>query len=155
MTGSCAAKSSAVVGLGVGHASREQAVGDGLGVHIGEAAGVEVVDQRLAERLHQAGDRPVLRLDGEDRADPVANGSRELRQLLRERLRRRDDLAVAELERRAPPLAPRLVVPLLLGAWPREPLDQGVRRVLEVERRVQVVPREHLERRQVVPLRVA
>ena len=37
----------------VGDARREQAVGDGLRVHVGEAVGVEVVDQRRLERLHE------------------------------------------------------------------------------------------------------
>src|SRR3989304_3264345 len=43
----------------VGDARREQAVSDGLRVHVGEAVGVEVVDQRLLERLHQPGERTL------------------------------------------------------------------------------------------------
>src|SRR5439155_123352 len=39
----------------VGDARREQAVGDGLGIHVGEAVGVEVVDQCFLERLHELG----------------------------------------------------------------------------------------------------
>jgi hypothetical protein len=46
--GSCACGGEVVGRLpcAVGDARREQAVGDGLRVHVGEAVGVEVVDQR-------------------------------------------------------------------------------------------------------------
>ena len=51
--------------LRVGDARREQAIGDGLRIHICEAVGVEVVDQRLLERLHELGERANLGLDGQ------------------------------------------------------------------------------------------
>ena len=39
-------------------------LGDGLRLHVGEAVGVEVVDQRRLERIHRLGERPLLGLDG-------------------------------------------------------------------------------------------
>ena len=80
---------------GIGDAGREQAVGDGLGVHVGEAALVEVVDERGLERLHELGEPAGLGLDGERRPDAVADGAGEFGQALRELLRGADDLAVA------------------------------------------------------------
>ena len=80
------------VGLGVGHARREKAVGDGLGIHIREAAGVEIVDQRPLEGLHQLCDGAVFGLDGKDGADPFTDLPRKLRQLHGESLRGLDNL---------------------------------------------------------------
>ena len=110
----------------VGDARREQAVGDGLRVHVGEAVGVEVVDQRLLERLHQLGERARLGLDGERGLDAVADGARQLGQPDRELLRGGDDLAVAQGEGRAPALAPRLDVGVVVG--PGELLASAPRR---------------------------
>ena len=72
---------------GVGDAGREQAVGDGLGVHVGEAGLVQVVDERGLERLHELGERAGLGLDGERRPDTVADRAGQLGQALGELLR--------------------------------------------------------------------
>ncbi len=132
----------------VGDARREQAVGDGLRVHVGEAVGVEVVDQRLLERLHELGERAVVGLDGERGLDAVADGAGQLGQADREFLRGGDDLAVAQGEGGAPALAPGLDVGVVVG--PGEVLGQLLGDGVEVQRRVEVVPAEHLEGRQVV-----
>ena len=42
--------------LGVRYARREQPVCDGLRHHVGECAGIKVMQQRLAERLHELSD---------------------------------------------------------------------------------------------------
>ena len=73
--------------LRVRDARREQAVGDGLRVHVGEAVGVEVVDQRLLERLHELGERAGLGLDGERGLNTVADGASQFGQADREFLR--------------------------------------------------------------------
>ena len=57
----------------VGDARREQAIGDGLRVHVGEAVGVQVVDECRLERLHESGQRPLVGLDGERSLDAVAD----------------------------------------------------------------------------------
>ena len=106
----------------VGDARREQAVGDGLRVHVGEAVGVEVVDQRLLERLHELRERAALGLDGERGLDAVADGAGQLGQADRELLRGGDDLAVAQGEGGAPALAPGLGVGVVV--WPGEMLGQ-------------------------------
>ena len=133
---------------GVGDAGREQAVGDGLGVHVGKAGLVQVVEERGLERLHELGKRAGLGLDGERRPDAVADGAGQLGQVLGELLRGGDDLAVAQCEGRAPALAPGVGVVLVVG--PGEVIAQLAGDGVEVERRVEVVPSEHLEGRQVV-----
>ena len=133
---------------GVGNAGREQAVGDGLGVHVGEAGLVQVVDERGLERLHELGELAGLGLDGERRPNAVADGAGQLGQALGELLRGADDLAVAQCEGRAPALAPGVGVVLVVG--PSEVIAQLSGDGVEVERRVEVVPSEHLEGRQVV-----
>ena len=106
--------------LRVRDAGREQPVGDRLGVHVGEPVGVEVVDERLPERLHQLASpgRPRSR-SSSTRLIRSRMRAGQLGEPLGELLRGRDDLAVAQLEGRAPPLAPCLVVALVLGAATR------------------------------------
>ena len=79
----------------IGYTGREQAVGDGLGVHVGEVVGAQVVQQCLPERLHQLGDRPSCRLDGEHGAHLTADGAGQGGQTHRQGARRRDHFAVA------------------------------------------------------------
>ena len=50
---------------GVGDTGREQTIGDGLGVHVGEAGLVQVLDKGRLERLHEFGEWPGLSLDGQ------------------------------------------------------------------------------------------
>ena len=133
---------------GVGDAGREQAVGDGLGVHVGEAGLVQVVDECGLERLHELGERAGLGLDGERRPDTVADRAGQLGQALGELLRGRYDLAVAQCEGSTPALAPGVGVVLVVG--PGEVRAQLAGDGVEVERRVEVVPAEHLEGGQVV-----
>ena len=133
---------------GIGDAGREQAVGDGLGVHVGEAGLVQVVDERGLERLHELGEWPGLGLDGQRRPGAVADRAGQLSQALGELFRGGDDLAVAQLEGGAPALAPSVGVVLVVG--PSKVVGQLVGDSVEVERRVEVVPSEHLQGRHVV-----
>ena len=133
---------------GVGDAGREQAVGDGLSVHVGEAGLVQVVDERGPERLHELGERPGLGLDGHCRPDAVTDRAGKLGQALGELLRGGYDLAVAQFEGGAPVLAPSVGVVLVVG--PGEVVGQLLCDSVEVERRIEVVPSKHLEGGQVV-----
>ena len=91
---------------------------------------------------------PRLGLDGERRLDAVADGACQLGQADREFLRGRDDLAVAQREGGAPALAPGLDVGVVVG--PGEMLGQFSGDGVEVQRRVEVVPAEHFQGRQIV-----
>jgi len=51
----------------IGDARREQAVGDGLRIHVREAVGIEVMHQRRLECLHEAGEQAFISLDRECR----------------------------------------------------------------------------------------
>ena len=134
---------------GVGDARGEQAVGDGLGVHVGEAGLVQVVDKRGPERLHEFGERPRLGLNGQRRPDAVTDRAGQLGQALGEFLRGGYYLAVAQRERGAPVLAPGIGV-VALVVRPGEVVGQLAGDGVEVERRVEVVPAEYLEGGQVV-----
>ena len=135
---------------GIGYAGREQAVGNGLGVHVGEVVGAQIVQQRLPERLHQPGDRPARRLDGEDVAHPAADGAGQGGQTHRQDARRRDHFAVAQREGGAPPLTPG--VDVLLVGRPSETVGQIGGYGVEAQRGVTIIPAQHLERRQVAPV---
>ena len=117
-------------------------------VHVGEAGLVQVVDERGLERLHEPGERAGLGLDGERRPDAVADGAGQLGQALGELLRGADDLAVAQCEGGAPALAPSVGIALVVG--PSEVVGQLAGDGVEVKRRVEVVPSEHLEGGQIV-----
>ena len=106
------------------------------------------MDERSLERLHELDERPGLGLDGQHRPDAVPDRAGQLGEALGELLRGGYDLAVAQCEGRAPALAPGLGVVLVVG--PGEVVGQLVGDVIEVERRVEVVPTEHLECGQVV-----
>ena len=104
--------------------------------------------QRRLERLHQLGERTSLGLDGERCLDAVADGAGQLGQADREvarvvmtsRWRRvKAERQFSRQPRRRSRLPARQDVGKLLG-------DS-----IEVQRRVEVVPAEHLEGRQVVP----
>ena len=133
---------------GVGDAGREQAVGDGLRVHVGEAGLVQVVDERGLERLHELVEPPGLGLDGERGPDAVADRAGQVGQAFGELLRGGDDLAVAQCEGSAPALPPGVGVAVVVG--PGEVLGQLAGYLVEVERRIEVVPSEHLEGGQVI-----
>ena len=135
---------------GVCDTSREQPVCDGLGVHVGEAGPVQILNESGLERLHELGERAGLGLDGEGASGPVADGASEGRQALGEPLRGGDDLTVAQREGRAPVLAPSVGVVLVVG--PCQMVSQLTGDGIEMERRVEVVPAEHLERREIVAL---
>ena len=66
-------------------------------------------------------------------------------------LRGGDDLAMAQREGSTPSLAPGVDVGLVV--WPREMLCQFSGDVVEVQGCIEVVPAEHLQRRQVVSVR--
>ena len=89
-----------------------------------------------------------LGLDGQRRLDAVADRACQLGQALGEVPRGGYDLEMAQLEGGAPALAPGVGVALVVG--PGEVVGQLAGDVVEVERRVEIVPAEHLERRQVV-----
>ena len=135
---------------GVGDAGGEQPVRNGLGIHVGEASLVQIVDERGLERLHELRERAGLGLDGDGGLGPVPDRTGERRQTLGELLRGGDDLAVAQREGGAPALAPRNGVVLVVG--PCEMVGQLAGDGIEMERRVEIVPAEHLERRQVVAI---
>jgi hypothetical protein len=132
----------------VGDARREQAVGNGLRVHVGEAVGVEVVDERLLERLHQLGERALVGLDGERGLESIADVAGQFGQPDRKFFRGGDHLAVAERERGAPALAPGFGIAVIGG--PGEVLAQFAGHGVEVQRGIAVVPAEHLEGWQIV-----
>ena len=134
----------------IGDTSGEQAVGDGLSVHVGEVVSAQVVQQRLPERLHQPGDLPARRLDGEHGADAAADRAGQRGQPHRQRLRRSDSLSVAQRERGTPLRTPGLDV-VFVGR-PRQPLGQLGGNRVQVQGRVRVLPAQHLERRQVAPV---
>ena len=136
--------------LRIGYTSGEQAVGDGLGVHVGEAISAQIVQQRLSECLHQLGDRPARRLDGEHRADPVTDGPGQPGQAHGQRPRGGDHFPVAKRKDGTPLLAPG--VDVFFVGRPREPVGQFGGNRVEVQCRVTVVPAEHLERGQIVPV---
>ena len=134
----------------IGYARREQAVGDGLGVHVGEVINAQIVQQRLPKRLHQLGDRPARRLDGEHGADAVADGAGQRGQPHGQCLRGRDHLSVANREGGTPLLAPG--VDVIFVGRPRQPLGQLGGYGVQAQGRVRVLPAQHLERRQVAPV---
>ena len=103
------------IGPEVCDASREQAVGDGLGIHVGKAIDVEVVDQCFLEGLHQLRDSPLVSLDCEDGLDPVADATRQLGQCRSERFRGLDHLVGAQAEGGAPFLTPPIDVRFISG----------------------------------------
>ena len=135
----------------VGDACGQQPVCDGLGVHIGETGLVQVVHQRGLECLHELRERAGLGLDGKRRPDAVADRAGQLGQALGELLRGGDNLAVAQCEGRAPALAPGVGVVLVVG--PSEVIAKFADDGVEVERRIEVVPAEHLEGGQVAAVR--
>ena len=104
--------------LGVGNAGRQQSVRDRLGIHVGEAVGIQVVDERFLKGRHQRRQRPALGLDSERGLGSVTDAPRECGQADGELLRRCNDLAVTESECGAPAFAPPLDVAILTG--PRE-----------------------------------
>ena len=106
------------------------------------------MDERGPERLHELGERPGLGLDGQRRPGAVADRAGQPGQALGELFRGGDDLAVAQLEGGAPALAPGVWVVLVVG--PSKVVGQLVGDGVEVERRVEVIPSEHLEGRQVM-----
>ena len=133
-----AARSSAVRRVGSVIRAGKQAVGDGLGIHVGEALLVQIVDKRATKRLHERRERAGLVLDRECRPDAVADGAGERGETLRELLRGSDDLAMTECEGPPPLLAPPVNVSLVVG--PSEVLVQIAGDGVEMERRVAVVP---------------
>ena len=132
----------------IGDARREQPVGDGLRVHVGEAACVEIMDQSLLERLHELGQRTLLGLDDECCIDAITNVAGKLRKPDREFLRGGDDLAVAQGKGGAPADAPVFRVGVVVG--PGEVLGQLPGDCVQMEGRVEIVPAEHLEGWQIV-----
>ena len=131
----------------VGDARREQAVRNGLGVHVRESVRVQVVQKRGLECLHESGKRAGRRLDLQNRFRAVADRAGQLRQTHGQRLGRGDHLPVAEPERPAPLLAPDLGIVLVIG--PGEVVGQLPGHVVQVKRRVEVVPAQDLQSRQV------
>ncbi len=100
---------------GVGDPGRQQPVGDGLGVHVGEFDLVQVVDEGGLERLQELGERPGFVLDGQRRQCAVADRAGQFGQMLGKLFRGGDDLAVSQPEGRTPALAPRIDVGLVIG----------------------------------------
>ena len=70
----------------VGDAHRQQAVSDGLRVHVGKAVHVQVVQERGLECLHELGERSGLRLYRQRRTRAVTDRPGQLRQTSGERL---------------------------------------------------------------------
>ena len=95
--------------------AESRAVRDRLGVHVGEAVRVHVVNERCLECLHERVQRAAFGLDGEGGRDAVADGARERGQTNRKLAGRGDDLTVAKREGGAPLLAPRAGVTVVLG----------------------------------------
>ena len=132
-------------------AGREQPVGDGLRVHVGEAVSVEVVDQRLLERLHELRERPTVVSIARAPRDPVADRPGERSEPERHLAGCGDHFAVAQGEGRLPLGA------CQAAASSSSSGQRGCRAKLlgdgvEVERRVEVVPAKDLQSRQVLPL---
>ena len=142
IAGGCAA--------GIGYARREQAVGDGLGIHVGEVINAQIVQQSFPKCLHQLGDRPARRLDGEHGADAAANRAGQRGQPHGQGLRGRNDLSVANRKGGTPLRAPG--VDVFFVGRPREPFGQLVGYGVQAQGRVRVLPAQHLERRQVAPV---
>ena len=65
---------------GVCDPGREQAVGDGLGIHVGETGLIQVMDERSLECLHELGEGPGFALDVQRCSDAVAGPASQLRQ---------------------------------------------------------------------------
>ena len=134
----------------IGDTSGEQAVGDGLGVHVGEVVSAQVVQQRLPKCLHQPGDLPARRLDGEHGAHAAADRAGQRGQPHGQRLRGSDSLSVAQRESGTPLRTPG--VDVVFVCRPRQPLGQLGGNRVEVQGGVRVLPAKHLERRQVAPV---
>ena len=90
----------------VGDTCGEQTVGYGLGVHVGEAVGVQIVHQCFLKCLHQLADATILGLNGESGLNAIADCSGQTGEVYGKGARCSNDFPIAQREGRAPLLSP-------------------------------------------------
>jgi hypothetical protein len=128
--------------LGAGDGGGKQAVGDGLGVGIGEAFLGEVVDEVGLEGLVEFAQWAFVGLAVDESLGGIADALGEHGHGLGEHVRRVDDVADAVAENAGPAGAP--CVERFLVFRPMEFFAEGSGKVVELELGIAAVPTEHV-----------